>query len=160
MRFIEISASNDVILDIWQRCLDAGISPCGLAARDSLRIESGLPLYGHELSEQLTPLQTRYQWVLKWQTGFIGETALETQQKDNDIITVGLQFSERCLPRQGHEIKEGGVITSGTFSPILNAPIAIAMVPKDIQVGQRVRVSIRSREFEAKVVKLVVHRAW
>ena len=58
------------------------------------------------------------------------------------------------LKRQGNEIKEGGVVTSGTFSPVLNVPIAMAMVPKDIQVGQHVRVAIRSREFEAKVVDL------
>ena len=151
---IELSVGNDVLPDVWQRCLDAGISPCGLAARDSLRIESGLPLYGHELNETLTPLQTRYPWVLKWQTGFIGEDALEAKKVENDTITVGLRFSERCLPRQGNEIKEGGIITSGTFSPVLDAPIAIAMVPNTVQVGQSVTVAIRSREFQAQVVEL------
>ena len=70
------------------------------------------------------------------------------------MITVGLRFNDRCLPRQGYEIKEGGLITSGTFSPILDAPVAIAMVPSSVQVGQQVTVIIRSREFVAEVVTL------
>ena len=151
---IELSVGNDVLPDVWQRCLDAGISPCGLAARDSLRIESGLPLYGHELNESLNPLQTRYQWVLKWNTGFIGEKSLESKQISNSTVTVGLRFSKRCLPRQGNEIKEGGIVTSGTFSPVLDAPIAIAMVPNTINVGDTVTVIIRDREYEAQVVNL------
>lgn len=151
---VELSVPNDALPTVWQTLVDAGVSPCGLAARDSLRIESGLPLYGHELSEDLTPLQTRYQWVLKWDTGFIGEAALVEKKSETNLVTVGLRFNDRCLPRQGYEIKEGGLITSGTFSPILDAPVAIAMVPPSVQVGQQVTVIIRSREFVAEVVTL------
>lgn len=151
---IEISIHNEQLPQLWKQLVDKGIPPCGLAARDSLRIESGLPLYGHELSESLTPLQTRYQWVLKWNTGFIGEAALASQKSDNDTITVGLRFSKRCLPRQGNEIKEGGIVTSGSFSPMLDSPIAIAMVPNTISIGQTVSVLIRSRECHAQVVEL------
>ena len=151
---IEISVSNEKLPQLWQQLLALGITPCGLASRDSLRIESGLPLYGHELNETITPLQTRYQWVLKWGTGFIGEEALRSKKETETMTTVGLTFIERCLPRQGYNIKDGGVITSGTFSPILNLPIAIAMVPSEIQLGQTVTVVIRNREFKAKVVGL------
>jgi aminomethyltransferase len=151
---IEISICNDQLPQLWEQLVAKGIAPCGLAARDSLRIESGLPLYGHELNETLTPLQTRYQWVLKWQTGFIGETALQAKKDKTNTKTVGLRFFERCLARQGNEIKEGGSVTSGTFSPVLNAPIAMAMVPNTIHVGQTVTVAIRSREFQATVVEL------
>ncbi|MGC6367640.1 MAG: glycine cleavage system aminomethyltransferase GcvT [Candidatus Marinamargulisbacteria bacterium] len=151
---VELSVPNASLPAVWKLLVDSGVAPCGLAARDSLRIESGLPLYGHELSEDLTPLQTRYQWVLKWDTGFIGEAALVEKQGHTDLITIGLRFSDRCLPRQGYKIKEGGHITSGTFSPMLDAPVAIAMVPKTIQVGQLVTVDIRSREFTAEVVSL------
>ena len=151
---IEISISNDQLPQLWQQLVSVGITPCGLAARDSLRIESGLPLYGHELNESITPLKTRYRWVLKWGTGFIGEAALKNLQETEAMTTVGLVFDERCLPRQGYEINDGGYITSGSFSPVLNQPIAIAMVPKSIEVGQVVTVNIRNRDFTANVVEL------
>ena len=124
---IEVSAENDVLIKLWQHCLDAGISPCGLAARDSLRIESGLPLYGHELSEALTPLQTRYPWVLKWNTGFIGENALKSKMSESQTTTVGLRFSQRCLPRKGNVIKEGGVITSASRNSTATANCRIGV---------------------------------
>lgn len=151
---IEISVANDQLPQLWQQLVAKGITPCGLASRDSLRIESGLPLYGHELNETITPLQTRYKWVLKWGTGFIGEDALLAKKDTESTTTIGLAFKDRCLPRQGYTIKEGGVITSGTFSPVLNQPIAIAMVPNSIDVNQTVTVDIRGRLFEADVVSM------
>ena len=151
---IEISVANEQLPQLWQQLVAKGITPCGLASRDSLRIESGLPLYGHELNETITPLQTRYKWVLKWGTGFIGEDALLSKKDTESITTIGLAFKDRCLPRQGYTIKEGGVITSGTFSPVLNKPIAIAMVPNSIDVNQTVTVDIRGRLFEADVVSM------
>jgi aminomethyltransferase len=149
---IEISVSNSVLPQIWSSCIDAGVPPCGLAARDSLRIEFGLPLYGHELTESIHPLQTRYPWVLKWDTQFIGATALSNLNQSPNITTVGLLFNDRCLPRQGDIIKQGGVITSGSFSPVLNRPIAMAMVPSGI--GDSLTVNIRSKWVSASVVPL------
>ena len=151
---IEISVANDQLPQLWQQLVAKGIAPCGLASRDSLRIESGLPLYGHELNETITPLQTRYKWVLKWGTGFIGEDALLAKKDTEVMTTVGLSFDERCLPRQGYVIKEGGQVTSGSFSAVLNQPIAIAMVPNTIQHNQEVTVTIRNRDFKARVVDL------
>jgi aminomethyltransferase len=152
---IEISAPNHVMDAIWTACLDAGVRPCGLAARDSLRIESGLPLYGHELSEDITPLQTRYRWVLKWGTQFIGESHLSNIKDTVDTCTVGLKFHDRCIPRQGYALEEGGVITSGSFSPVLDCPIAIAMVPLALnQEGASVTVDIRGRKVSASVVAI------
>ena len=151
---VEISAPNDCLVDIWKLCIDQGITPCGLAARDSLRIESGLPLYGHELSENITPLQTRYKWVLAWGTNFIGESALSSRKETVTDVTVGLQFTDRCLPRQGNVISDGGMITSGSFSPVLDSPIAIAMVPKDVAQDDIILVDIRGKERSATLVKL------
>jgi aminomethyltransferase len=151
---IEISAPHSTIVAIWEACLSAGVTPCGLAARDSLRIEYGLPLYGHELGESITPLQTRYQWVLGWETPFIGVNALRKHKEKPTLKTVGLQFDQRCLPRQGHHILDGGTITSGTFSPVLNAPIAMAMVPASIQIGDTVTVAIRQHQVQATVCTL------
>ena len=152
---IEISCPNDQLVDIWNACLDAGVTPCGLAARDSLRIESGLPLYGHELSEDITPLQTRYKWVLAWGTGFIGEDSLLAKKDTVSDVTVGLKFNERCLPRQGYLVEQGGVITSGSFSPILDCPIAMAIVPSEM-VGQggSMSVHIRGQVKMADIVSL------
>ena len=149
---IEISVKNHGLATIWKACLDAGVVPCGLAARDTLRIEYGLPLYGHELSELVTPLQTRYPWVLKWDTNFIGSSVLSERQTEQQFKTVGLKFDDRCLPRQGYKIVGGGVVTSGTFSPILNCPIA-AMVPLHVDLDSVVQL-IRSKVMDTKVVSL------
>lgn len=151
---IEIAAPNEIIEEIWQLCVDKEITPCGLAARDSLRIESGLPLYGHELSENITPLQTRYKWVLAWDTNFIGESALLSQKDIVSDVTVGIRFDDRCLPRQGYTIEQGGTITSGSFSPMLDCPIAIAMVPKGVANDDKITVDIRGRKLSAELVKL------
>lgn len=148
---IEVLCQNQGIDMLWRRCLAHHIQPCGLAARDSLRIEYGLPLYGHELSENITPRQTRYSWVLAWGTNFNGESALK--QHENNRVTVGLKFADRCLPRQGCLIQEGGVITSGTFSPVLNCPIAMAIVPA-AQSEAVVHVNIRGTLVNADIVKL------
>jgi aminomethyltransferase len=149
---IEVLFPNAVVPALWRDLQAQGIRPCGLLARDSLRIEAGLPLYGHELSETINPRHTRYPWVLKWGTGFMGESALNNTPVTQH--TVGLRFTDRCLPRQGDAIREGGVITSGTLSPVLQVPIAMAMVPLTISIGQSVTVAIRGRHIPATVVKL------
>ena len=152
---IEISCPNDQLLDVWNACIGVGVTPCGLAARDSLRIESGLPLYGHELSEDITPLQTRYKWVLAWGTGFIGEDALVAHKDIITDVTVGLRFKDRCLPRQGYVVEQGGVITSGSFSPVLDCPIAMAMIRRILlMVKCLYPVDIRGRIISAELVKL------
>jgi len=101
---IEFSVGNDVSLAVWQRCLDAGIAPCGLAARDSLRIESGLPLYGHELSETVTPLQTRYAWTLKWETHFIGSAALANKKMRINIKRWAYDLNPGVCPDKGMQL--------------------------------------------------------
>lgn len=131
-----------------------GATPCGLGARDSLRIEAGLPLYGQELSETLSPLTTRYaDWVVKFKHPFLGRHALETSPQE--LTTVGLVMEGTAIPRTGYPIVEGGHITSGTLSPTLGKPIGMALVPKHYALpGTALHVQIRNKPEKATVTML------
>ncbi len=137
---------------IWETLLLAGITPCGLAARDSLRIEYGLPLYGQELSESIHPYMTRYAWVVKPDCNFIGNEALKRLQQSDSLQAVALHLEGSLIARPQYPIKEGGYITSGTLSPITGKSIALAFVPNAyVQVGQTVTVKIRKHDVNATV---------
>lgn len=141
---------------LWDQLIAAGITPCGLGARDTLRLEAGLPLYGQELSESITPLMTRYAWVVKWDKDFIGKAALLTQ-KESPLpqVTVGLEMTERIIPRSHYPLIEGGEITSGTLSPSLDKPIAMALIsPRYAAIGTEVHVEIRGVGHKARVVEV------
>lgn len=141
--------------DLWRTLVEAGVTPCGLGARDSLRMEKGLPLYGQEFDETVTPLMTRYKWVLKWDKDFIGKEALEVQKGSDHLVTVGLDILGKGIPRSGYAIKEGGRITSGTMSPSLGKPIAMALVkPEFKEIGSEVTINIRGKDCLAKVTKV------
>ncbi len=149
----EIIAPNSLLDSLWGRVIASGITPCGLGARDSLRLEAGLPLYGQELSETLTPLSTRYQWVVKWSKEFIGKEALEKTKPD--WITVGFVMEDRVIPRTHYPILEGGEVTSGPLSPSLDCPIGMALVKPDLAApGSKISVIIRDKPCPASVVAL------
>ena len=138
---------------LWKLLIEHGVTPCGLGCRDTLRIEAGLPLYGQELSEDITPLMTRYDWVVKWNHDFIGKEALKAFTKTQ--TTVGLIMQDRAIPRTGCKILQGGYITSGTLSFLLNHPIAMAIVPLSVsKIGTLLDVEIRGVSYPAKVVSL------
>jgi aminomethyltransferase len=153
----ELAVPNDIAIEVWDRLISGGAIPCGLAARDSLRIEAGLPLYGFELSEKITPLRTRYKWVLAMDTDFIGKEAILKQEKDGEAnwTTVGIEMFDRQIPRSHYPIKEGGEVTSGTLSPLTDKAIGMAMVPKDVaEKNKTLHVEIRGKEYEAKIVDI------
>jgi len=152
----ELVVSNENIVKVWQKLMEAGIKPCGLGARDTLRIEFGLPLYGQELSEEINPYMTRYKWVVKLESGFIGSDALASiKDQPQKFASVGLKMKERIIPRTHCEIKEGGYVTSGTLSPMLDTPIALALVsPEYAEIGKEVSVVVRNKEVKAEVVKV------
>ncbi len=141
---------------LWEACLTVGITPCGLASRDSLRIEAGLPLYGHELSEIITPLETRYQWVVKLNHNFIGRAAIEQKMaQPAQWTTVGIQMLDRMIPRAEYPIQEGGEVLSGTLSPLQNVAIGMARVPVNCaKIGTALSVTIRGQGHPARVVAL------
>jgi len=150
-------------LNLWNAILDAGkefgIESCGLAARDTLRLEAGYCLYGNELDENITPIEAGLKFGVKFdERNFIGKEALLRQMREGVKKTrVGLRMIERGIPRKGMKIlkdEEIGTVTSGTFSPLLKVGIAMGYVtPNYSSPGTRVKISIRERMAEAEVVK-------
>jgi aminomethyltransferase len=153
--------------DFWQAVLDAGIQPAGLGARDTLRLEAGFPLYGHELGPGITPLQAGLSWVVGWDKGeFRGRSALERERAAGPRrILRGLLAEGRQPPRDGAPVLDGsaaiGTVTSGNFSPVLGRGIAMALVETDhdVAVGEEVAVEVRGRKISARVVELPFVRA-
>lgn len=142
----------------WEKLLNEGFMPCGLGARDTLRLEAGLNLYGSDMDEQVTPLESNLAWTIGWEPSerqFIGRKALE-EQKEKGISRqlVGLVLEEGIPRNHQKVIVENfgeGEITSGSFSPTLKMGIALARVP----AGRfdHCWVEIRGKRFKAKVVK-------
>lgn len=152
----EIVVPNEDAVSVWGRIIESGIVPCGLGARDSLRLEAGLPLYGQELNEDITPLMTRYRWVLKWGTGFVGEAALAAlKDEDPPLKMVGIEMVGKGIARSHYPIKEGGEVTSGTMLPGSGRAVGIAYVPVSCsEIGSPLHVEIRGKWVEAVVVKI------
>jgi aminomethyltransferase len=136
---LEIMLPNADAETFWMALAKAGIAPCGLGARDTLRLEAGMNLYGHEMDETQSPLVANMGWTIAWEPtdrNFIGRTALEAEKQSGvRYELVGLALRERGVLRAEQlvsveGIDEKGVITSGTFSPSLGYSIALARVPK------------------------------
>jgi len=150
---------------IWERLVATGTSyglqPVGLGARDTLRLEAAMPLYGHELAEQINPIQAGLLFAVSLaDREFVGRAALERAAKDASLpVRVGLQLDGKRVPRQGAAILRAGEIigevTSGTFSPTFERPIAMAYVQPSAQApGTRLEVDIRGTAFPTIVVPL------
>jgi aminomethyltransferase len=156
---VEIMLPGSEAAAFWQRLLDAGVAPCGLGARDTLRLEAGMSLYGNDLDENVTALESALAWTIAWEPAgrdFIGRTALEAQRAAKPARKlVGLVLTEKGVLR-GHQkvIVEGvgeGEITSGTFSPTLEHSIALARVPAG--TGDTAQVDMRGKLVSVRVVK-------
>jgi aminomethyltransferase len=143
--------------DLWDKLLVLGIEPCGLGARDTLRLEAGYPLYGHEWSESTNPLETPLKWAVKEYKNFVGRDAMVNAPKTR--VLVGIQVLGRGIPREGHPIKLAGRIighcTSGTMSPSLKVGIALAYVEIDLEMGTKVDLEIRGADVPAQIVEAV-----
>jgi len=154
----EIVVHNDDAADLWQKLLDAGVAPAGLGARDTLRLEAGMNLYGLDMDESVSPLAANMAWTIAWEPterNFIGRAVVEKQreEKSTDKL-VGLVLESKGVLRSGTKvIVEGGegIITSGTFSPTLGYSVALARVPRS--TGETAQVEMRNKLFDVKVVK-------
>lgn len=155
----EIILPGDRAPQLWACLATAGIRPCGLGARDTLRLEAGMNLYGSDMDESTTPLESGLGWTLAWEPqerDFIGRQALEIQRRDGaKRKLVGLLLEDRGVLR-GHQtvLVEGageGEVTSGTFSPTLGRSIGLARVP--VATGETCEVEIRGRRLAARVVR-------
>ena len=144
----------------WQKLLEAGIKPCGLGARDTLRLEAGMNLYGQDMDEGISPYEAGLKWTvdLKDPTrDFIGKSALEgTHARPVRNQFAGLLLLDRGVLRAHQKVftaQGEGEITSGSFSPSLNQSIALARLPVGIATGTEVEVEIRDKRLKARVVK-------
>ena len=140
----------------WASLAEKGVKPIGLGARDTLRLEAGMNLYGQDMDETINPLEAGLAWTvdLKSERDFIGKAALLANPPARKLV--GLLLLDRGVLRghqQVHTAHGMGEITSGSFSPTLEKSIALARVPKDVQVGDTVQVAIRDKMLAAKVVK-------
>jgi len=159
----EFFMSIDKTVFIWNQFLKVGqakgLLPIGLGARDTLRLEAGMPLYGHEIDEQTNPLEAGLTFAvkLKKEPVFIGqESLIKTKSTGVKKILVGLELKDKRVPRQGYIVKHGGnevgVIVSGTASPSLKKNVGHAFVPPELKAaGTEISVVIRGKEFPALV---------
>ena len=152
---IEIMLPGSEAVALWNALVGAGVKPCGLGARDTLRLEAGMNLYGNDMDESISPLMCNMGWTLVFDNHeFIGKGALEKQQADGHLVQVGLVMTGKGVLR-GHQkiitAKGEGEITSGTFSPTLGHAIALARVPQG--VSGTVQVDIRGKLHDVEVVR-------
>jgi aminomethyltransferase len=159
----EFFPENRHAVDLWQRLLEAGsglgIQPIGLGARDTLRLEAGYSLYGHELSDKTNLLEAGLSWITDLDKGdFVGRAALDAKSKSGlEKKVVGLELLELAIPREGCKVTmngaDAGAVTSGTMSPTLNKGIALAYVKNEwAKIGNEVEVVIRDAGKKARVV--------
>ncbi|MCW6036261.1 glycine cleavage system aminomethyltransferase GcvT [Spirulina subsalsa FACHB-351] len=163
----EVMVDEAVGQELWQALAQGGVTPCGLGARDTLRLEAAMALYGQDLDETTTPLEGGLGWLVHLESkgDFLGRSVLETQKnKGIPRRLVGLEMTGRYIARHGypviHEGEQVGEVTSGTLSPTLGKAIALAYVPKALsKPGQALEVEIRGKTYPAQVVKKPFYRS-
>ena len=156
----EITIPADDAGQVWQKLLDAGVKPCGLGARDTLRLEAGMNLYGQDMDEDISPYEAGLKWTVDLKDparDFIGKSALEGKHaRPVRNQFAGLLLLDRGVLRAHQKVvtpQGEGEITSGTFSPSLNQSIALARLPASVALGSEVEVEIRDKRLKARVVK-------
>lgn len=159
---LEIIVPQSDVVEFWQALHQAGVEPCGLGARDTLRLEAGMNLYGHEMDDSVSPLQANMAWTIAWEPSdrkFIGRSAIEAEKAEgvaNKLVGLvlhekGVLRAEQVVQLSSSDQTQTGVITSGTFSPTLGKSVALARVPANI--GETAQVEMRKKLFTVDVVK-------
>jgi aminomethyltransferase len=146
---------------LWQDLKAAGVAEAGLGARDTLRLEAGMNLYGNDMDETVSPLDAGLVWTvdLKTPRTFVGRDSLEQQLADSGArkAFVGLKLLDKGVLRSHQKVftpHGDGEITSGTFAPTLGFSVAMARVPREVKIGDTVEVDIRGKRMAAQVVKM------
>jgi aminomethyltransferase len=162
---VELMVGAAQAVEVWEELIARQAKPCGLGARDTLRLEAAMPLYGHELSEDIDPIQAGLAWAVKFDKGdFIGRAALLQRKEERGLRQrVGLELAGKRIGREGCAVlaegREVGKVTSGTFSPTLNKSIAMAYVEPDWAVaGTAVGVDVRGKTEAARVTPLPFYK--
>ena len=157
---LELAVPAERAPDVWRAVMSTGIEPAGLGARDTLRLEAGLPLHGHELGPGITTLNAGLEWVVSWTKGeFLGRDALETQKAAGVTpILRGLSVEGKRPPRADMDVLLGdsvvGRVSSGNFSPMLEHGIAMAFLDAEIEIGTAVELDARGTRLAAQVVTM------
>jgi aminomethyltransferase len=164
----EIYADSRSIGEIWDKLLesgkDFGLKPAGLGARDTLRLEAGMMLYGNDMDETVTPLEVVYGWVTNLEKDFVGSTALRRVKAEGlTKKLVGFEMEERGIARHGYKVfndgGEIGVVTSGTFTPTLQKAVGLAFVPISYnKPGTEIFIQIRDHLAKARIVGLPFYK--
>lgn len=166
----EIYTKNEDAPAVWDAIMKAGeefgIKPAGLGCRDTLRLEMGFCLYGNDIDENTSPIAAGLGWITKFTKDFISKEKFEAEKQNGSPRKLtGLQLGEKMIPRQGYEVtsEDGtvvGQVTSGTMSPSMGYPIALAYIDKEYtKPGTKLNVSIRNKPAAATVVKLPFYKA-
>ncbi len=162
----EVYANKDYAEQLWNKFLETGnfgeetgILPCGLAARNTLRLESAMSLYGHEISDDITPLEANLGWICKLNKGeFLGRDALAKQkEKGLERKLVGFEMIDKGIARDGFDVyvddKKVGYVTSGSPAPFLKKNIGLAFVPVELaNIGQAIKIDVRGKHLSAEIV--------
>ena len=165
---VELYLASENAEKMWDTLLEAGkdegLIPCGLGARDTLRMEAAMPLYGHEMDDEISPLEIGLKFAVKMgkEEDFIGKKAME-ERGEPKITRIGLKVTGRGIIREHQDIYVGdkkiGHTTSGTHCPFLGYPIAMALVDAgSVEIGNKVEVDVRGRKVEAEVIALPFYK--
>ena len=160
----EIYFPSVKLADLWNRLLSMGAVPAGLGARDMLRIEMGYPLYGHEIAEDIMPLDAGLGRFIDWEKDFIGKPALlQYKQKRMPRKLACFTAESRRSPRAGQKIfsdqkKEIGIVTSGTFSPLLSRGVGLGFIPEGLHAGEQIFFGTEEKPAEALVAGRPVYK--
>ncbi|MDO9629119.1 MAG: glycine cleavage system aminomethyltransferase GcvT [Acholeplasmataceae bacterium] len=153
----EVYGTHDLVTQVFDKAIEIGVVPIGLGARDTLRFEANLPLYGHEISDSINPVEAGLNFAIKLdKEDFIGKKALVSYKENPVRKIVGLELLQRCIPRQGYNVLHNdivvGVITTGYMLPNQESPIACALIDiKYAEIGTELYVEIRGNRYLAKV---------
>ncbi|WP_040278031.1 glycine cleavage system aminomethyltransferase GcvT [Psychroserpens damuponensis] len=161
----EIYCKNSEVKQIWDKVVEAGAKPIGLAARDTLRLEMGYCLYGNDITDTTSPIEAGLGWITKFSKEFTNSKALEDQKRRGpERKLVAFEIDQRGIPRQGYDIVDSsgktiGEVTSGTMSPSLGKGIGLGYVPTIFTaVGSKINIQIRKNAVPATVVKLPFYK--
>lgn len=161
----EIYCKNSEVKQIWDKVVEAGAKPIGLAARDTLRLEMGYCLYGNDIDDTTSPIEAGLGWITKFTKSFTNSDALEDEKRRGpERKLVGFELDERGIPRQGYDIVDSsgktiGNVTSGTMSPMLGKGIGLGYVPTIFaEPGSKINIQIRKNAVPATVVKLPFYK--
>jgi aminomethyltransferase len=165
----EMSVLNTQVEKLIKNLLENKVKPIGLGARDTLRLEAGLCLYGHELNEETNPIEANLKWAIaknrREEGGFNGWKKIkENIDKGTSKLRVGILPEGKIIAREGTKIfsnegEEIGTITSGTFGPSVNAPVAMGYVSSNFsKIGTIIKLEVRGKKYEAKVAELPFYK--